>query len=201
MTSPSRRAEYAAATRQAILDAARQLFVERGYFETRVEDIARAARVAAPTVYAAGGGKSGLLRTLIEEGTGDSEANLDAIVAAHTDPAALLRFIVDGTSSTFAVWSPLMRQVTDAAPQDPGVRESLELARSSLRDGLFLVANRLAELGALRPGLEAGTACDLLWYFLGNHSYFTLTGDLGWSPADAADWLYDRLTEVLLPAP
>ncbi|MFI5843190.1 TetR/AcrR family transcriptional regulator [Catenuloplanes sp. NPDC051500] len=201
MTSSSRRTEYAAATRQAILDAARQLFVERGYFETRVEDIARAARVAAPTVYAAGGGKSGLLRTLIEEGTGDSETNLDTIVAAHTDPAALLRFIVDGTSATFEEWAPLMRQVTDAAPQDPAVRESLELARASLRDGLFLVANRLAELGALRDGLEAVPASDLLWYFLGNQSYFTLTGDLGWSAAASADWLHDRLAEVLFPRP
>ncbi|MFB7978493.1 TetR/AcrR family transcriptional regulator [Streptomyces vinaceus] len=57
-----RRAGYTAATRQAILAAARQLFVERGYFGTRVEDIGRAARVTVPTVYATGGGGGGKKR-------------------------------------------------------------------------------------------------------------------------------------------
>ena len=199
MTSRGRRAEYAAATRTAILDAARQLFVERGYFETRVEDIARAARVAAPTVYAAGGGKSGLLRTLIDAGTtGAGVDEIYAHIAAQTDPEVLLRFIVDATRAMFEQWSPLIRQVTDAAPQDPAVRESLAVAHASLREGLFRTADRLAELDALAPGLDAGEATDLLWYFLGNQSYFTLTGDLGWPPARAADWLHHRLRSVLL---
>ena len=53
----TRRDEYAQATRQAILDAARQLFAERGYFATKVDDIAAKARVAPATVYAVTGGK------------------------------------------------------------------------------------------------------------------------------------------------
>ena len=36
----TRREEYAQATRQAILDAARKLFAERGYFAAKVDDIA-----------------------------------------------------------------------------------------------------------------------------------------------------------------
>ena len=46
----TRRQEYAQATRQAILDAARKLFAERGYFATKVDDIAAEARVAPATV-------------------------------------------------------------------------------------------------------------------------------------------------------
>ena len=61
----TRRDEYAAATRQAILDAARKLFAERGYFATKVDDIAAKARVAPATVYAVTGGKYGLLTELI----------------------------------------------------------------------------------------------------------------------------------------
>src|SRR5258706_14661268 len=60
----SRREEYAEATRRAILKAARRLFSERGYFATKVDDIAALARVAPATVYAVSGGKHGLLRTL-----------------------------------------------------------------------------------------------------------------------------------------
>ena len=67
----SRREEYAETTRQAIVGAARRLFSERGYFATKVDDIAASARVAPATVYAVSGGKQGLLRTLMETVTTD----------------------------------------------------------------------------------------------------------------------------------
>src|SRR3982750_1097327 len=63
----SRRAEYATLTRQAIIGAARTLYAANGFFATKVEDIAAEARVAPATVYAVGGGKHGLLHTLIDQ--------------------------------------------------------------------------------------------------------------------------------------
>jgi Transcriptional regulator len=194
-----RRAEYAAATRQAILLAARALFVERGYFDTRVQDIARAARVAAPTVYAAVGGKSGVLRTLIEDGVRAAEAGgIYERIAAQTDPGALLRMLVDGTRSEFELWSPIMRQAIAAAPQDAGIRETVGAAHDSLRRGLRATAARLAELGALRAEVTVNEAADVLWYFLGNASYFTLTDDCHWPLDRSADWLHQCLTAALL---
>ena len=59
-----RRQEQAEATRQAILDAARALFIERGYAGTTVADIAAAARVAVPTVYVSVGTKPAILGEL-----------------------------------------------------------------------------------------------------------------------------------------
>jgi AcrR family transcriptional regulator len=47
----SRRDRYAALTRQAILDAARELFVERGFAGTSVSDIAVAAETSKGAVY------------------------------------------------------------------------------------------------------------------------------------------------------
>jgi len=46
----SRRAEYAEATRRAIIAAARELFVERGYTATKVDQVAALARVSPATV-------------------------------------------------------------------------------------------------------------------------------------------------------
>src|SRR5689334_5568233 len=63
-----RREEYAQATQQAIVDAARRLFSQRGYFSTKVDDIAALARVAPATVYAVSGGKHGLLTSLVRIG-------------------------------------------------------------------------------------------------------------------------------------
>src|SRR5690242_15630402 len=63
--SPSR-AEAAKRTRQAILDSARKLFVEKGYAAATMPEIAKAADTALDTVYATVGKKPALFRLLIE---------------------------------------------------------------------------------------------------------------------------------------
>src|ERR1700733_815091 len=88
----SRREEYAEATRRAIVAAARRLFTERGYFATRVDDIAALARVAPATVYAVSGGKETLLRTMMDVSTTDPivERSL-AYIDALDQPVEILR--------------------------------------------------------------------------------------------------------------
>ena len=60
----ARRQEQAEATRKAILDAARDLFIERSYARTTIADIATAAHVAVPTVYVSVGTKPAILGEL-----------------------------------------------------------------------------------------------------------------------------------------
>ena len=195
----SRRAEYAELTRQAILDAARSLFTAQGFFATKVEQIAGTARVAPATVYAVGGGKSGLLRTLIESAVNSAEnAELLAEIEAATDPERLIELIVATSRAKFAQWSPLMRQVVAAAPQEPTVRESMEIAHEGLRGGLRLTAGRLAALGALRDGLDEAGAADLLWLHLCNAAYFIRTDDLGWPLEKSEAWLNAALRHQIL---
>jgi len=194
-----RRALYAQQTRQAIVDAARDLFVANGYFATKVEEIARSANVAPATVYAVGGGKHGLLRALIESGTNASDVQLVLNhIAAAEDPAALVRFIVRATRERFEQWSGLMRQVVAAAPQEPTVREIQQIAHASMRNGLALTARRLASLGALREDVDADRATDLLWLHLCNAAYFIRTDDLGWSLDESEAWLNEVLPAALL---
>ena len=202
-TAPAgRRAEYAQATRQAILDAARDLFVDQGYFGTKVEEIARAARVAPATVYAVGGGKHGLLRTLVESGTTAQDIpGILARIESLSEPRELIRFLVHVTRVKFEQWSDLMRQVAAAAPQEPTVREIQRVAHESLRGGLTLAAQRLAGLGALREGLDVTRAADVLWLYLSNTAYFIRTDDLGWSLDESEAWLNETLPFALLSAP
>lgn len=197
--SPTRRAEYAAQTRQAILEAARSLFTTQGYFATRVEQIAGAARVAPATVYAVGGGKSGLLRTLIESAVNSPEnARILAEIESATDPQGLIALIVATSGAKFGQWAPLMRQVVAAAPQELAVRESMEIAHGGLRGGLRNTAGRLAALGALRDGLDAAQAADILWLYLCNAAYFVRTDDLGWPLEKSEAWLNAVLRRELL---
>ncbi|GAA1647892.1 TetR/AcrR family transcriptional regulator [Nonomuraea maheshkhaliensis] len=195
----SRRAEYAAATRRAIHDAARELFGAKGYFATTVDDIAAAARVAPATVYAVGGGKQGLLQAIIEaRTTAPDVAEIHAHIAAATDADELLRFIVNATRVRFERSRDLMRLVADTAPHDAGAAQALRTAQASLRDGLTRTARRLAELDALRPGTDAEAAAETLWFYLNNNAYFALTDDNGWSLEKAERWLRDSLHHALL---
>src|SRR3954452_7777755 len=64
--SPSSRRERAAATRQRIVEAALQVFVERGYTGAKMTDIAALAGVAVQTVYFTFHTKPELLRACYE---------------------------------------------------------------------------------------------------------------------------------------
>lgn len=198
MAAAGRRAEYAEVTRQAIITAARDLFVEQGYFGTTVDAIAEAARVAPATVYAVSGGKKGLLRTIVETATtAPNVQEAYAKILAYPDADGLLTWIVHETRRRFELWSGLMRVVVDTAPYEPSAAEALVLARDSLRGALSRTGTRLHTLDALRPGIDADQATDILWFHLSNASYFTLTGDNGWSLDRAEEWLLESLRRAL----
>src|SRR5271154_7157994 len=95
-----RREEYPDQTRAAVIAAARQLFAENGFFQTKVEQIAKLSRVSPATVYAQCGGKQGLLRSLmdswtqapmVEESYRESLAGDDATLVMQTLTAAYLQ--------------------------------------------------------------------------------------------------------------
>jgi AcrR family transcriptional regulator len=118
------------ATRQAIVKAARQLFSERGYFATKVDDVAALARVAPATVYAVSGGKQGLLRTLTETSTTDPtiEATIGSIEKLD-DPSAILRLVAATVRSMREQFGDIMRVLLNAAPHDKAVARAWPLLR------------------------------------------------------------------------
>src|ERR1700678_145983 len=106
----TRRDEYAQATRQAIVDAARKLFAERGYFATKVDDIAAKARVAPATVYAVTGGKSGLLTELIATWTTDPIVETTTTqMLEMSDPVAIIRELAAGSRRLREQYADIMR--------------------------------------------------------------------------------------------
>jgi AcrR family transcriptional regulator len=196
---PSRRQEYAQATRQAIVNAARKLFAERGYFATRVDDIASEARVAPATVYAVTGGKQGLLDELIATWTTDPiVAATIGRTAASSDPQWIIREVASATRTHREQFEDVMRLLLTTAPHDSGVADRLNQATSIYRAAFVPTAEHLASLGALRPGMDASYAVDVLWFYFGYASYFTLHDDNGWSYARAERWLADQACRELL---
>jgi AcrR family transcriptional regulator len=148
----SRREEYAEATRQAIVGAARRLFSERGYFATKVDDIATLARVAPATVYAVSGGKQALLRTLTENATTDPavEATIGSIEKLD-DPSAILRLVAATVRTMRKQFSDVVRVLLlNTAPHDKAVCESLAIATTRYRNAFVPIARRLMDLPCAR---------------------------------------------------
>src|SRR5215210_9438742 len=77
--------------RDAILRAAIDVFAERGFFNAQVADVARAAGVAAGTVYLYFRSKDDLLVSIFERTMRETLAEGRAAVASLNDPAERLR--------------------------------------------------------------------------------------------------------------
>lgn len=86
----TRREEYAAATRQALLEASERLFVEQGYFATSVDQIAQEARVTRGAVYHHFTSKTLLFEALFEH---VEEENTRAINRASASGAEVERAV------------------------------------------------------------------------------------------------------------
>jgi AcrR family transcriptional regulator len=195
----TRRQEYAQATRQAIVDTARRLFAEQGYFATRVDDIAAEARVAPATVYAVTGGKQGLLNELITTWTTDPivESTISHILASR-DPVGIIRDIATASRQMREQFADIIRVMLTTAPHDGAVAKQMEKATSVYRAALVPVAERLDKLRALRRGTDVAQAVDILWFYFGYASYFTLHDENGWSYERAERWLADQACRELL---
>lgn len=96
-----RRAATKARTREALLEAARRVFAERGYGPASVEEIARTAGVSVGSVYVHFASKEALFTALVEEQT-----------SADADTRAAL--VQGEPEETFAALDRLLGEVADS---------------------------------------------------------------------------------------
>jgi AcrR family transcriptional regulator len=198
------RRDLAQRTREKILASARELFRDRGYGATTIQDIAEHASVAVPTVYAVFGGKRAILLRLLDsiEGLAD-QSSLVASLAEHVrEPRAQLRAFVDFHIRLFTLGADMIRiaQLAGEANQDIAELWALGAARR-LETCQKLVAS-FAPHRALKAGLSQDRAVDILWALSGPETYSLFVRDRRWSPETLGDWLFAiAQSELLAPSP
>ena len=156
-TAPDRprREEYADQTRAAVIAAARRLFAENGFFQTKVEQIAKLSRVSPATVYAQCGGKQGLLRSLM-----DSWTQAPAVVESHqeslaaADPVLVMHTLSTAYLQITKQWGDVIRMVIDVAPHDGESAAVLATARRRHNRSLTEICRHLEGIGALRDDVR-----------------------------------------------
>ena len=197
-----RREEYADQTRAAVLAAARQLFAENGFFQTKVEQIAKLSRVSPATVYAQCGGKQGLLRSLMDSWTQAAMAIEYHQESLAADDAALVMQIL-GTSylQVTKQWGDVIRVVIDVAPHDDESGAVLATAQRRHNRSLTDICRHLESIGALRDDVDARLARRIITYYYGIDGLLRTRDVFGWSLERSNEWLLAHVTAAVLRSP
>jgi AcrR family transcriptional regulator len=199
----SKRREAAANTRKAILDAALELFADRGYAATPMTAIAEQAGVALDTVYASVGRKPQLARLLIEAAiSGRSQAvpaeERDYVRAIQAAPDAGTKIAIYASAMRMIAGrlAPVLSILQQAAPAEPELaalwREIAERRAANMR-------RFVADLAAVAPlRVDLDEAADIVWATNAPELYQLLAGQRGWSPERYEHFLADAWRRLLL---
>jgi AcrR family transcriptional regulator len=196
--SPTRRAQ-AEATRRQIADAAWSLFVERGWSGTRVRDVAQAAGVSEPTVYAVYGNKAGLASALLDslEGAADPRRLGAELGAAAGDPRAQLAAVAGFERRLFENGAEAITVIREAGRTVPELAKVVAKGRArgeGQRRRLF--ASWPAD--AWRDGVGVDDALDYSAALYNADLFLLLTRERGWSAERVERWWLDTLGQLLL---
>lgn len=199
------RAEGAARTRRAVLDAAAELFVDRGYAGTSLNDIAAAAGVARPTVFAAFGSKPAILRQVVDRALAGDD---DPIPVAERpwfqpvwdapDQVGVLRAYADVCTLIGERAARVFETVHRAAGESPELAQLWGTLQANRRSGAAMVARRVHELGPLRPRLSLDAATDSLWICNDPAHYRALVLDRHWPAHAFRTWLERQMRAAVL---
>jgi AcrR family transcriptional regulator len=201
--APQARTRFA---RRAVLDAASTLFLERGYGATTIDAVSRESDVPQATVYRLFSSKQGILKALLDMSVaGDDEptpvADRPHVRALMTsdDPTGVLAGLAAVSVDINARTAPVYRILVSAADSDAEAAVLLDELTRQRQEGQGRLATSLARAGALRPGLRARDAGDIIHALASPELYRLLVVDRGWPPERYERWLTEALAGQLLP--
>jgi AcrR family transcriptional regulator len=200
----SARRASAVRTRERVLAAARELFVERGYAATSVGDIAGAAQVSVDTVYATVGRKPQILLTVVDMVLASSTRPLPAAerdyvraVREAESAVAKLTTYAAALARLMPTVSPLLLALRDAGLGDAECAATWEHVVERRAANMLLLAGDLRATGDVRADLADQDVADLIWS-TNSPEWFAAYTSRGRSTDDYARTLADLWTRTLL---
>ncbi|MBN9112373.1 MAG: TetR/AcrR family transcriptional regulator [Pseudonocardia sp.] len=199
------RDESARRTRRAIVEAARTLFLDRGYVAASLREVAEIAGVARPTVAAAFGSKPALLKQVLDEAlAGDDEPVPVArrpwfapVWQATTPRAALTAYAAVCTLLGHRA-ARIFEVVHRAADETTEIADLWDTLLRNRRAGAEMVVRRAIEIGPIRAGLALERAIDAIWILNDPAHYGNLVLARHWPEPDYERWLAEQMCAALL---
>lgn len=199
----TRRQEQAAETRRRIIDAARELFVAKGYGRTTIAEIASTAGVAIETVYAAFRNKHTLLRQVwYVSFRGDEEdvrlLDRPEIRAVLDEPDLATRFGRHAVvvTAVFRRIAPLLAALHGAAASEPAAEAMLSEWDERRLDACTRYAEAAAATGQL--AVSEAECRDVLAATMDGALWQRLVAESGWPDERFAAWLGRLWTSQLV---
>ncbi|MBZ0276469.1 MAG: TetR/AcrR family transcriptional regulator [Anaerolineae bacterium] len=203
----TRRQIQARQTQQAITEAARRLFIERGYAGAAIGAIAQEAGVAPETIYATFGNKRAILAHLVHVSVvGDDEPQplLERpdvqSTAAEPDPRQQIRLFAGQICMIMKRMAPIFDVMRTAAKTEPDIADMRDHMLGERKQGMAHFVRSVTAHTALRTGLSMEKATDIVFALSSGEMFTVLTVDLGWSDEQYQSWLAEALVNALLPA-
>jgi AcrR family transcriptional regulator len=185
------------ATKRAVVEAARQLFVAKGWTATGMREVAATAGVALETVYSHFSSKRGLLRAVADVAAVGDDAPIPLAErpefqaigrgrrSARIRAAARLLTAVQVRTAAVAM---VLRQ---AAPGDDEIADMLRSTRERQRVD---VATAVELVIGRAP---APSEVDGVWAVTSPELYFLLVDESGWTSEQYEAWIADTLDHVI----
>ena len=191
------RQRQALATRELIVDAARELFLAQGYMATTIEAISAGAGVAVSTVYAVFRNKRGILQAIRERWHRESgQRDIYRQAMEQQDPKRRLELAAYATRRQWETGGAMMAIYQAAAAADPDAAAELSTALQGRRTFLTQFIDAMSE--QLRLDLSPTRATALFSTLTQPTIYQELVGEEGWSPEEYEVWLAETLQQQLL---
>lgn len=182
-------------TRIAILDSARTLFEEQGYFGAGLEAVAKRAGVSRQAIYLHFASKGDLLTELhlrIYE--------TDVVPALERNPIWTQPTALDGLDATIAVDAEVASKVlliheslVVARRHFPEVDDTLRPREEDHYQQLVRLGRWLKKEHDLPPRMSAGTFADMLWGLNSLGTFRSLVIERGWSLDRYSSWVRDTI--------
>ena len=202
---PEREQARTRLARHAVVDAARQLFMEHGYASTTIEAISDRAGVPQPTLYRLFANKLGILKVLLDVSIAGDDEPVE--VAKRPPVTSLLdepdpRRVLAGFA---AITTGINRRTNDvytvlrlAADSDADAADLFRTLAEQRARGQQHIVHALHRSGRLRSGMAAQEASDIVHALMSPEVYRLLVTDQGWAPERYQQWAADTLAQQLL---
>jgi AcrR family transcriptional regulator len=202
--SPARRAQ-ADRTRELVIEAASDLFRERGYARTTMRAIAERAGVSLPTLELLFGRKREVLKVVVDVArTGDDEpvpvlARANVVAAANTaDPRMLITRAAALITDAQERSAGLVLTVFESADSDLDLATLADdLAAQRATTAAWLV-DELLDRASLRADCTTAEAVDTVWLLMEPALFDRMRRHRCWTRADYQRWVTTALMRLLL---
>jgi AcrR family transcriptional regulator len=203
----TRRQAQAQETRRHILEAARKLFIERGYSGATAEAIAEEAGVSTQTIYAIFKNKKRILVSLmnispttgVEDHTPMSERENVRAVAQERDRRHQLHMFSLVVANNLDQVAAVFEVIAEAAKSEPDIDRIVQKLNKQRLVHMTLAVQQIATNGPFRENMDEAQARDTIWTLTSGEVFLLLTRDRSWPKEKYAQWLAETLIRVLLP--